>query len=154
MFNETTYSVSEAGPLEVDVCVQITDLTGELQSNLIVTLNDLPGAAGTMTLWLKPLYVNSCLESFMLLFLPPAEGEDYSGTPPGEYEATFPSGSEIGSTACDTVNIVDDNALEGLHDFGFVISGASVGDTILSGVAVGEFATVNIEDNEGMKGYR
>ena len=58
MFNETTYSASEAGPLEVDVCVQITDLTGELQSNLIVTLNDLPGVAGAMTLWLKPLYVN------------------------------------------------------------------------------------------------
>ena len=43
MFNETTYSASEAGPLEVDVCVQISDLTGELQSNLIVTLSDLPG---------------------------------------------------------------------------------------------------------------
>ena len=42
MFNETTYSASEAGPLEVDVCVQISDLTGELQSSLIVTLNDLP----------------------------------------------------------------------------------------------------------------
>ena len=28
---------------------------------------------------------------------------------------------------------------------------AGVGDTILSGVAVGQFATVNIEDNEGMK---
>ena len=45
MFNETTYSASEAGPLEVDVCVQISDLTGELQSSLIVTLNDLPGVA-------------------------------------------------------------------------------------------------------------
>ena len=65
MFNETTYSASEAGPLEVDVCVQITDLTGDLQSDLIVALNDLPGAAGMMILWLKPLYVNSCLESFM-----------------------------------------------------------------------------------------
>ena len=42
VFNETTYSASEAGPLEVDVCVQISDLTGELQSDLIVTLNDLP----------------------------------------------------------------------------------------------------------------
>ena len=42
-FNETTYSTSEAGPLEVDVCVQISDLTGELQSSLIVTLSDLPG---------------------------------------------------------------------------------------------------------------
>ena len=45
MFNETTYSASEAGPLEVDVCVQISDLTGELQSSLIVTLNDLLGIA-------------------------------------------------------------------------------------------------------------
>ena len=43
MFNETTYSASEAGPLEVDVCVRISDLTGELQSSLIVTLSDLPG---------------------------------------------------------------------------------------------------------------
>ena len=48
MFNETTYSASEAGPLEVDVCVQISDLTGELQSDLIVTLNDLPGIATGM----------------------------------------------------------------------------------------------------------
>lgn len=151
MFNETTYSASEAGPLEVDVCVQITDLTGELQSDLIVALNDLPGAAGMTILWLKPLYVNSCLESFVLLFLPPVEGEDYSGTPPGEYEATFPSGSEIGSTACDTINIVDDNALEGLHDFEFIIGGASVAGTTLSGVAVGPIVTVNVEDNEGMK---
>ena len=51
MFNETTYSASEAGPLEMDVCVQISDLAGELQSNLIVTLNDMPGAiAGGMIL--------------------------------------------------------------------------------------------------------
>ena len=48
MFNETTYSASEAGPLEVDLCVQISDLTGELQSNLTVTLNDLPGNATGM----------------------------------------------------------------------------------------------------------
>ena len=48
MFNETTYSASEAGPLEVDVCVRISDLTGELQSDLIVTLNDLPGIATGM----------------------------------------------------------------------------------------------------------
>ena len=53
VFNETTYSASEAGPLEVDVCVQISDLTGELQSNLIVTLNDLPSTiTGRMILQL------------------------------------------------------------------------------------------------------
>jgi len=48
VFNETTYSASEAVSLEVDVCVQISDLTGELQSILIVTLNDLPGNATGM----------------------------------------------------------------------------------------------------------
>ena len=68
MFNETTYSASEAGPLEVDVCVQISDLTGELQSNLTVTLSDLPStAAGMMILRFKHLYVNSFLEFFIWL---------------------------------------------------------------------------------------
>ena len=79
------------------------------------------------------------------------EDEDYSVTPPGVYEATFPSGSEIGSTACDTITIVDDSALEGLHDLGFSIIGASVGGTSLSGVAMSQFTNVEIEDNEGMK---
>ena len=150
MFNETLYSASEAGPLEVDVCVRISDLTGELQSNLIVTLNDLPGGVtGKMILRFKPLYVYSCLES--LHTIPSAEGEDYSGTPLREYEATFTSGSQIGSTACDTITIVDDSALEGLHNFGFVIGGASVGGTTLPGIDMGQFASVEIEDNESMQ---
>ena len=83
--------------------------------------------------------------------IPSVEGEDYSGTPPGVYEATFPSGSEIGSTACDTVTIVDDSILEGPHEFGFFIGGALVGDTTLPGVAVGQVAIVEIGDNEGME---
>ena len=87
----------------------------------------------------------------MAYTIPSVEGDDFSGTPPGVYEATFLSGSEIGSTACDTITIVDDNALEGPHNFGFFISGASVGDTSLSGVAMGQLATVEIEDNESMK---
>ena len=65
MFNETTYSASEAGPLEVDVCVRISDLTGELQSSLIVTLSDVPGISSKMILRFKPLYINLCLESFI-----------------------------------------------------------------------------------------
>ena len=153
MFNETIYSASEAGPLEVDVCVRIGDLTGELQSNLIVTLNDIPGTAGKMILKFNPLYVNSCLESFISLsyIILSGEGEDFSGTPPGEYEAIFSSGSEIGSTACDTITIVDDDVLEGPHNFGFSIIGASVGGTSLPGVAMSQFATVQVEDNESMQ---
>jgi len=42
-FEESDYSTSEAGPLEVDVCVVISDLAGELQCDLVVTLSDLPG---------------------------------------------------------------------------------------------------------------
>ena len=89
----------------------------------------------------------------MAYTIPSVEDEDFIGTPPDEYEATFLSGSEIGSTACDTIIIVDDSALEGPHNFAFFISGASVGGTSLSGVAMGQLATVEIEDNEGMKHY-
>ena len=50
-FNQTQYSASEAGPLEVDVCVVISDLTGELQSDLVVTLDPVPGdVTGTYTI--------------------------------------------------------------------------------------------------------
>ena len=44
--------------------------------------------------------------------------------PEGVYEATFPSMTTInGDVACDTITIIDDNVLEGPHDFGFLISG-------------------------------
>ena len=87
----------------------------------------------------------------MAYTIPSVEDEDFIGTPPDVYEATFLSGSEIGNTACDTIIIVDDSALEGPHNFAFFISGASVGGTSLSGVAMGQLATVEIEDNESMK---
>ena len=82
-----------------------------------------------------------------------AEGEDYTVTPPGVYEATFPALTTMnGDTACDTVTIVDDSDLEGLHDFAFSISRASVGDTTLPGIQFnGQLTSVEIEDNEGMK---
>jgi len=47
-FNQSDYSASEAGPLEVDVCVVISDLAGVLQCDLVVTLSDLPGASTGM----------------------------------------------------------------------------------------------------------
>ena len=50
-FNQTRYSASEAGPPEVDVCVVISDLTGELQCDLVVTLDPVPGdVTGTYTM--------------------------------------------------------------------------------------------------------
>ena len=66
-------------------------------------------------------------------------------TPAGMYEATFPSTTTMnGDTACDTITIIDDDMLEGPHNFGFQIAGTSLtGITLMN-----TFTTVNIEDDE------
>jgi len=78
------------------------------------------------------------------------QGEDYIVD---VYETTFLSLTTMnGDTACDTVTIVDDSDLEGSHDVGFFISGASVGGRTLSRIQfMGQFTSVEIEDNEGRK---
>jgi len=67
-------------------------------------------------------------------------------TPAGIYEATFPSTTTMnGDTACDTITIIDDDVLEGPHDFSFLITGTS-----LPGITLMDFfTTVNIEDDDG-----
>ena len=60
-FDQSDYSASEAGPLEVDVCVVISDLAGELQCDLVVTLSDLPGAlTGMLPTAIQMCNCNSC----------------------------------------------------------------------------------------------
>ena len=66
-------------------------------------------------------------------------------TPAGVYEATFPSTITMnGDVACDVITIIDDDVLEGPHDFSFQITGTSPSGTTITG----QFTTVNIEDNE------
>ena len=38
-FNQTSYSASEDGPQNVQVCAQISNLLGDLECNLVVTFN-------------------------------------------------------------------------------------------------------------------
>ena len=38
-FEQTSYSASEDGPLNVQVCAQISNLLGDLECNLVVTFN-------------------------------------------------------------------------------------------------------------------
>ena len=38
-FEPTSYTISEGGPLVGEVCVQISNLMGELECNLVVTFN-------------------------------------------------------------------------------------------------------------------
>jgi len=71
-------------------------------------------------------------------------------TPAGVYEATFPSTTTMnGDTACDTITIIDDDVLEGPHDFSFQITSTSP-----PGITLVNFSTiVNIEDNESKYKY-
>jgi len=66
-------------------------------------------------------------------------------TPAGVYETTFPSTITMnGDTACDAITIIDDDVLEGPHEFSFQIIGTTPSGTTFTG----QFTTVNIEDNE------
>lgn len=43
-FNQTSYSASEDGPLDVEVCAVINNLLGDLECNLVVTFNAVPNS--------------------------------------------------------------------------------------------------------------
>ena len=89
---------------------------------------------------------------YVICTISSAENEDYTVTPPGVYETIFPSVTTMnGDTACDTITIVDDSDLEGLHDLGFFISRVTVSGSTLPGIQFnGQLTSVEIEDNEGM----
>ena len=77
---------------------------------------------------------------------------DYNA--PNPLEVTFTAGVDgQGSTACANINIIDDEALEGLHDFtvtliDFDIVGGTPGTARIF-MGTPNSATVFIEDNEG-----
>ena len=72
-------------------------------------------------------------------------GSDYSD---GELEFTFPSGSMVGDTACQTVAISNDNLIEENEQFRLSIS-QSQPDPVTGNDSV----LVTIEDNDGNR-YR
>jgi len=59
--------------------------------------------------------------------------------------ATFASGASNGSTACISIDIVDDNNFEGDHEFQVQI--LNIAPSIASGA--GNLAPVMIQDNNG-----
>ena len=76
------------------------------------------------------------------------EGVDYTVTSSDVFEATFVAGSMIGSTACHNITILDDDDLEGPHNFSMRISGTnSSGSQIMTDAAS---AIVDIQDNDGI----
>ena len=93
-------------------------------------------------------YLSSMCSYVYYYSMPSVEGDDYTVMSLDVFEATFPSGSMIGDTACDSITIVDDSDLEGTQSFAIQISGSTPsGDQIMTANA---FTTVLIEDNEGI----
>ena len=73
------------------------------------------------------------------------QDEDFSVT--GGLTATFLVGDMNGATACLTISIMDDNALEGPHAFTVMLVSVSAPGSILQDGITSTI--VNIEDNDG-----
>ena len=77
-------------------------------------------------------------------------GEDYTAADP--LQVTFSSGvAMLNDTACASISIVDDGALEGPHSFIVHITDVEVESGLPAQLFIGSpsYATVNICDNEG-----
>ena len=75
--------------------------------------------------------------------LPTVNGADFDGS---AVEVVFPESANQGDIACNTIEIVDDIALECTHNLTVVIVNATLG-TMFSGSQ--SEATVTILDNDG-----
>ena len=78
-------------------------------------------------------------------------GEDYTAA--GLLQVNFSSGvAMLNDTACASISIVDDDALEGLQSFSVHIVGVEVESGLPAQLFIGSpsYATVYICDNEGI----
>ena len=79
----------------------------------------------------------------------PVADVDFDGT---GLEATFMTGATNGATACTSITIIDDAAVEGDHSFTVVLSDVKLDPGgMYSGLTIGmsNSASVNIADNDG-----
>ena len=147
-FEQTSYSASEDGPLNVRVCAEISNLLEDLECNLVVTFNAISNnTAGEVV----HIFIQQC-ESLLqnVCVWPTVDGEDFTVSPPDVFEATFVAMSTSnGDTACDSITIIDDNVLEGEHSFEIQIVST---DPMLSNIDPAS-TVVTILDNEGNPFY-
>jgi len=73
-------------------------------------------------------------------------GEDF--TEPSPLQVTFSSGDLIGDTACTTLGIINDNNLEGDHEFTVSLETVTPPGPVISNSS--STATVSIMDDEGI----
>ena len=73
-------------------------------------------------------------------------GEDF--TEPSLLQVTFSSGDVVGDTACTTLGIIDDNNLEGDHEFTVNLESVTPPGPVISNSS--STTTVSIMDDEGI----
>ena len=80
-----------------------------------------------------------------MLYVIAVMGEDF--TEPSPLQVTFSSGDLIGDTACTTLGIINDNNLEGDHEFTVSLETVAPPGLVISNSST---ATVSIMDDEGI----
>ena len=143
-FEQTSYSTSEDGSPSVEVCAEISNLQGDLECNLVVTFNAISNNKSGRVVH---IFVQQCeVVTSKYILRCTVDGEDFTVTPPGVFEATFVALSTLNrDRACDNITIIDDNVLEGEHSFEIQI--VSI-DPLLSTINPAS-TVVTIQDNEG-----
>ena len=86
-----------------------------------------------------------CFCSFYFL---PVEGEDFTTVSSDMLEVVFPVGTTDGTVLCDSLSIINDDNLEGTHQFPVHITGVTA--DLMNQVTINPmYATVEITDDEG-----
>ena len=82
-------------------------------------------------------------------FCLPVDGEDFTPTvSPDILEVVFPAGTTDGTVLCDSLNITNDDNLEGIHQFSVHMTGVTA--DLMNQVTINpQDATVEISDDEG-----
>ena len=143
-FEQPSYSASEDGPLNVQVCAQISNLQGDLECNLVVTFNAVSNNKSGKVIVIFNHRCDVVTSKYILQCT--VDGEDFTVAPSDVFEATFVALSTLnGDTACDNITIIDDNVLEGEHSFEIQIVST---DPLLSTINP-DSTVVTIQDNEG-----
>ena len=143
-FEQPSYSASEDGPLNVQVCAQISNLQGDLECNLVVTFNAVSNNKSGKVIVIFNHQCDVVTSKYILRCT--VDGEDFTVGPPSVFETTFVALSTLnGDRACDNITIIDDNVLEGEHSFEIQIVST---DPLLSTINP-DSTVVTIQDNEG-----
>ena len=143
---DITVDETNPGPATAEVCV-VSGITGDIELELVVTLDITDGKAGkypTLHIWplkksLTPFHCHACAVA----------GDDYTDLNDPvtvTFSASLPPGPPTDSE-CITIDILDDDALEGDHEFTVMITDTSHNATVDSASST---TTITISDNEGL----